>query len=124
MPELPLLPIRDIVMFPYMIIPFFVGRDESIRAVNYSTTHTGRIVLLASQKDINIDKPSPDDIYPIATASLIVRTKNVPDGRVKILVQGLHKVRIKEYVSSNPYICKYEIVDDGETLLVSDEQKA
>ena len=123
-PELPLLPIRDIVMFPYMIIPFFVGREESIRAVNYSTTHTSRIILLSSQKDINIDKPGPDDIYPIATASLVVRTKNVPDGRVKILVQGLHKVRITEYVSSNPYICKYEIVDDPVDLKVSDEQKA
>ena len=124
MPELPLLPIRDIVMFPYMIIPFFVGREESIRAVNYSTTHTSRVILLASQKDINVDKPNPDDIYPIATASLVVRTKPVPDGRVKILVQGLHKVRIKEYTSSNPYICKYEIVDDAETPVVSDEQKA
>jgi len=110
--ELPLMPIRDVVMFPNMIIPFFVGREESIRSINFALQHTHRVVICASQKDILNDKPSPSDIYEIGTACLIVRTKNVPDGRVKILVQGLGKVKITEFVSSNPYVVKYERIDE------------
>lgn len=122
--ELPLMPIRDVVMFPNMIIPFFVGREESIRSINFALQHTHRVVICAAQKDITNDKPSPTDIYQIGTACLIVRTKNVPDGRVKILVQGLGKVRITEFVSSNPYVVKYERIDDSGDAVESPETKA
>jgi ATP-dependent Lon protease len=82
------------------------------------------VVICAAQKDILNDKPSPADIYEIGTACLIVRTKNVPDGRVKILVQGLGKVRITEYVSSNPYVVKYERIDDPADSQEDPETKA
>jgi ATP-dependent Lon protease len=122
--ELPLMPIRDVVMFPNMIIPFFVGREESIRSINFALQHTHRVVICASQKDILTDKPAPSDIYEIGTACLIVRTKNVPDGRVKILVQGLGKVRITEFVSSNPYVVKYEKIEDPVDVQEEPETKA
>lgn len=122
--ELPLMPIRDVVMFPNMIIPFFVGREESIRSINFALQHTHRVVICAAQKDITNDKPSPNDIYHIGTACLIVRTKNVPDGRVKILVQGLGKVRITEFVSSNPYVVKYERIEDDADVQENPETKA
>src|SRR5271168_1442785 len=88
--ELPLLPIRDIVMFPSMIVPFFVGREDSLKAVSHSLEKTNRVIVLASQKEANTDNPKAEDIYPIATVCLIVKTKQMPDGRLKILTQGLH----------------------------------
>ena len=121
-PELPLMAIRDIVMFPSMIVPLFVGREESLKAVNTSVEKNNRIIVLASQKDINVEKPTADDIYPIATISLIIKMKSVPDGRVKILTQGLHKVRIKNYTSDSPYMCTYEIVDDKPVSLTQEHK--
>lgn len=119
---LPLMPVRDIVMFPNMIVPFFVGREDSMKAIDLAVRNTKRLVVLASQKDVNVEKPGPDDIYPIATIGLIIKTKSVPDGRVKILTQGVHKVRIKEFVSTNPYQCTYEIVDDKPVELKPDDK--
>lgn len=110
--ELPLMPVRDMVMFPNMIVPFFVGREESLKAIDYAARNTQNLMILASQKDVNLDKPTKNDIYPIAVAALIIKTKQVPDGRIKILTQGLHKVRILEWKAEAPYVVKYEIVDD------------
>lgn len=116
-PELPLLPIRDIVMFPSMIVPFFVGREDSLKAVSHSIEKTNRVIVLASQKEANTDNPKPEDIYPIATVCLIVKTKQMPDGRLKILTQGLHKVRVKEFKSTAPYVVTYDVVDDTPATL-------
>ncbi len=99
---LPLLPVRDVVVYPYMIIPLFVGREISISAVDWALSRD-RLIFLATQKDIADEEPSPDDIYTVGTVAMIMRMLKLPDGRVKILVQGLAKARIKSFASSRPF---------------------
>lgn len=111
--HLPLLPIRDIVVYPFMILPFFVGRDSSIQAVDHALNKTERLILLASQKDMKAEAPSPDEIYETGTIAMIMRMRKLPDGRVKILVQGLSKARITEFTQEAPYfMCKLAKVTD------------
>jgi ATP-dependent Lon protease len=99
---LPLLPIRDVVVYPFMIIPLFVGREMSVKAVD-SALAGDRMILLATQHDIGDEDPPPDKIYEVGTVAMIMRMLKLPDGRVKILVQGLAKARITEYISDNPF---------------------
>jgi len=100
--RLPLLPIRDIVIFPYMILPLFVGRDMSIKAIDDALSGN-RMILLAAQKDLNTENPEPGDLYAVGTVGMIMRMLKLPDGRVKILVQGIAKARIAKYVQTEPY---------------------
>jgi len=85
---LPMLPVRDVVVFPFMILPLFVGRESSIRAVNEALSRD-RLIFLASQKEIGEDSPSPDGIYQTGTVAMIMRMRKLPDGRVKILAQAI-----------------------------------
>ena len=111
--HLPLLPIRDIVVYPFMILPFFVGRESSIQAVEHALNKTDRLILLSSQKDMKAEAPSPDEIYETGTIAMIMRMRKLPDGRVKILVQGLSKARITEFTQEAPYfMCKLMKVSD------------
>lgn len=100
---LPLLPIRDLVVYPFMILPLFVGRDSSIKAVEEALNNTDRLILLASQKDIQAEKPSPEEIYELGTVAMIMRMRKLPDGRVKILVQGLAKARITSFTDTSEF---------------------
>ena len=100
---LPLLPVRDLVVYPFMILPLFVGRETSIKAVEESLNNTDRLILLASQKDITAETPAPSEIYEMGTVAMIMRMRKLPDGRIKILIQGLAKARIKEFVSTEPF---------------------
>jgi ATP-dependent Lon protease len=100
---LPLLPVRDLVVYPFMILPLFVGRETSIKAVEESLNNTDRLILLSSQKDITAESPSPSEIYEMGTVAMIMRMRKLPDGRVKILIQGLAKARIKEFVGTEPF---------------------
>jgi len=102
---LPMLPVRDVVVYPYMILPLFVGRELSISAVEKALAGD-RYLFLATQKDISDEEPEPDGIYDVGTVAMIMRMLKLPDGRVKILVQGLSKGRIEEYVATRPH---YEV---------------
>jgi ATP-dependent Lon protease len=99
---LPVLPARDIVVFPYMILPLFVGRDVSIKAIDHAL-NTNRMILLLSQKDMSVEYPNPDDLYSVGTVCMIMRMLKLPDGRVKILVQGLIKAKIKKFVQQDAF---------------------
>ncbi len=111
--HLPLLPIRDIVVYPFMILPFFVGRESSIQAVDHALTKTDRLILLSSQKDMKAEAPAPDEIYEVGTIAMIMRMRKLPDGRIKILVQGLSKARITAFTQEAPYfMCKLMKVED------------
>src|SRR5689334_7341307 len=101
--SLPMLPVRDIVVFPYMIIPLFVGRDSSIKSVEESLSRADRLILLSSQKDIGDEHPSPDGIYKTGTIAMIMRMRKLPDGRIKILTQGLCKAKILEFSQTDPF---------------------
>lgn len=104
--SLPMLPVRDIVVFPYMILPLFVGRENSIRAVEEALSRTDRLIFLASQKDLADEKPDTNGIYSLGTIAMIMRMRKLPDGRVKILCQGLTKARIQDYSQTESY---YEV---------------
>src|SRR5512146_3255779 len=96
------LPLRDVVVYPYMILPLFVGREISIAAVDHALSKD-RLIFLATQRDVSDEDPSPDAIYTVGTVAMIMRMLKLPDGRVKILVQGLAKGKISEFVETKPF---------------------
>jgi len=100
--ELPLLPVRDVVIFPYMILPLFVGREKSIAAVEAALSRD-RMIFLATQREMGEEEPQPDDIFTVGTVAMIMRMLKLPDGRVKILVQGLAKGRLDAFTSETPF---------------------
>jgi len=100
--KLPLLPIRDIVVFPYMVLPLFVGREMSIKAIEVAL-ESNRMIFLTSQKDINIENPSPSDLYSVGTVGVIMRMLKLPDGRIKILVQGVSRARTVKFLQKEPF---------------------
>ncbi len=119
-----ILPVRDIVVYPYMTLPLHVGRDTSIRAVDESLARD-RLIMIGTQKDAEIENPSPDDIYTMGTISMIVRMLKQQDGRVKLLVQGLTKARIREYLRTHPmFLVRIEPVIDLEIKEVTLEIEA
>ncbi|HWO40234.1 MAG TPA: endopeptidase La [Candidatus Eisenbacteria bacterium] len=99
---LPLLPIRDIVIYPYMMLPLFVGRDVSIRAVEEALSRD-RLIFLVAQKNSADENPDPADIHRVGTIASIMRMLKLADGRVKILVQGLAKGEIDTYLRERPF---------------------
>lgn len=99
---LPLLPIRDIVVFPFMVLPLFVGREMSIKAIE-SALGTNKMVLLVAQKSLDIENPTSKDMYSLGTIGMIMRMLKLPDGRIKILVQGISKAKIIEYAETAPF---------------------
>ncbi len=113
LPEvIPLLPIRDLVLFPFMIIPLFVGREASIKAVDEALSKD-RLILLSAQKDIVVEEPSQNDIYDVGVVAMIMKMLKLPDGRVKILVQGLLKAKIETFVQIKPfYLVKASKIKD------------
>jgi len=99
---IPILPVRDVVVYPFMILPLFVGRDKSIRAVDEALARD-RLILLAVQKDAEAEDPTADEIYAVGTVAMIMRMLKMPDGRVKILVQGVSRARVVEYLQHDPF---------------------
>ena len=93
---LPLISVRDIVIFTDMLLPLFIGREKSVRAAEEAVEKDGYL-FLAAQKDPNIDNPNPDQIYSVGTVSRVLRMLKLPDGHVKSLVQGIAKARIVKY---------------------------
>ncbi len=112
---LPLMPVRDVVIFTDMILPLFVGREKSVYAVEEAVNRE-RFLFLSTQKDPAVEDPAPDEIYPVGTVAKILRMLKLPDGRLKALVQGVAKAKIVEYVKNeNAYRVKVEyIVDEAD----------
>ena len=115
MPEqLPLLPVRDTVVFPHMVLPLFVGRPASLAAVKQAMEEN-RLIFLAAQKTLGEEEPGKDDIYRTGTVAMIMRMVKLNDGRVKILVQGVAKGRIEEYLREDPFFeVKIEALEEPE----------
>ena len=113
LPEtLPLMSVRDIVIFNDMLLPLFVGREKSVRAVEEAVAKNGYL-FLATQKDPGIENPEQDQIFSVGTVSRILRMLKLPDGSVKALVQGIAKARIVKYVSKRSlYRVKIEIIEE------------
>jgi len=94
--SVPLLPVRDVVIYPYMILPLFVGRSLSIKAVD-EALNKDRFIFLVTQKDSTIEEPTEDQLYKTGTIAMIIRMLKLPDGRIKILVQGISKGYMKAF---------------------------
>ena len=109
---LPLLPVRDIVVFPYMVLPLFVTREKSIKSLEEALAGD-RLIFLVAQKTLTEDEPSIKDLYRVGTVAMIMRVLKLPDGKTKILVQGLSKAALKETLQMTPYLrVKVENIKD------------
>ena len=95
--------LRDIVIFPYMIAPLFVGREKSKNAIDQSLS-TNRMILLLTQKDMEAEDPKREEVYEMGTVALIMRMLKLPDGRVRILAQGLIRARIDSFEEDGAYV--------------------
>jgi len=98
----PLLPLRDMVVFPHMIVPLFVGRDKSVRALE-AVMAEDKQILLISQKDHAQEDPGPDDIYRVGVLANVLQLLKLPDGTVKVLVEGRHRVQVEEFVDNDSF---------------------
>ena len=101
--ELPLLPVRDTVVFPRMLTPLFVGRDRSVLALEAALVEKSQLVVV-TQRDADLEDPKPEDLYSIGTEVVIGRMLRMPDGSTNILAQGHQRVKIIEYTQENPYL--------------------
>ncbi|MDX6528109.1 MAG: ATP-dependent Lon protease [Blastocatellia bacterium] len=97
--ELPLLPLRDIVIYPFMIVPLFVSREKSIRAVDEALGQH-RMILLTCQKDLDKEEPQQEDLYDVGTVAVIMRMLKLPDGRIRILVQGVSRAKVESVTAT------------------------
>lgn len=124
-PELlPMMAVRDVVVFNYMIIPLFVGRPGSVEAVNEALA-ANKLLMLVTQKDATKDDPDIEDLYDIGMVCMVMRTLKLPDGRLKVLVQAMSKARITEFVRTEPsYQVKIEEIDEPEAGDVTVEIEA
>jgi ATP-dependent Lon protease len=100
---LPLLPLRDIIVFPHMVVPLFVGRQKSIAALEESMAHD-KAILLCAQKKAKTNEPAPDDIFAVGTIGTILQLLRLPDGTVKVLVEGKRRARVRRFVDSERYL--------------------
>lgn len=100
--EIPVLPLRDIVIYPFMIVPLFVSRDRSIKAIDEALSQN-RMILLVSQKDVDKEEPTQEDLYKVGTVAVIMRMLKLPDGRIRILIQGLSRAEVNSVVVGSDY---------------------
>ena len=122
-PELyPVLPLRDIVVFPYMIVPLFVGREKSIAALE-EVMRSDKQILLVAQKNASDDEPSTDGIYTMGTLASVLQLLKLPDGTVKVLVEGTRRAAIRRYTSNENYF-EAEVERVAETVGAEDEIEA
>lgn len=122
--SLPMMAVRDVVVFNYMIIPLFVGRPGSIEAVNEGL-NANKLLMLVTQKDPTKDDPEEKDLYQVGMVSMIMRTLKLPDGRLKVLVQALSKARIRSYLQKKPfYRVEIDIIEEPESPEVTVETEA
>ncbi len=99
---IPVLPLRDIVIFPFMIVPLYVSRDKSIKAVD-SALAENRMILLLAQKDQEKEEPGSDDLFRMGTVAVIMRMLKLPDGRIRVLVQGMSRAIVENYTQTSPF---------------------
>ena len=118
----PVLPLRDIVVFPHMIVPLFVGREKSINALE-DVMQEDKQVFLATQKNAGVDDPNFDDVFEIGTIGTILQLLKLPDGTVKVLVEGSHRAKINKYLDNDKFFeAEAEKVEESHDD--SQEQKA
>ena len=122
--ELPLMAVRDMILFPSMVVPLFVGRDSSVAAIN-EALEGKRFIFLVTQKEASEEDPSTDDLYHTGVVAMIIRTLQLPDGRIKILVQALLKGTIRNFIQKKPYFrVRINVIREEEQGEISIEKEA
>jgi ATP-dependent Lon protease len=122
--RLPVLPVRDVVLFNYTILPLFVGRDASVQAVE-AALQKNRYLFILTQKDEQVDKPGPGDLHKVGTVVMIMRMLKLPDGRLKLLVQGVSRARALAIIENKPYLeAEILALPEQENLPASVEMEA
>ena len=111
---LPVLPLRDVVVYPHMVIPLFVGREKSILALEQAMKVDKQILLLA-QKQADVDDPAAKDLYDVGTVATILQLLKLPDGTVKVLVEGVERARVESLAAGEYFVAKVSLLGDGET---------
>lgn len=101
--SLPVLPLRDIVVFPHMIVPLFVGREKSVKALEH-VMHEGKQIILLTQKSPAVDDPAPNDLYQVGTMGTILQMLKLPDGTVKVLVEGNRRIKVTQYTRTDLFL--------------------
>ncbi|MEO1273341.1 MAG: LON peptidase substrate-binding domain-containing protein, partial [Myxococcota bacterium] len=120
--QVPLLPLRDIIVFPYMVVPLFVGREKSVRALE-EAMNSGKRILLSAQKDAKTNDPTSADIFSIGTLGTIIQLLRLPDGTVKVLVEGKTRARIRRYVPNKSFFL-VELEEIAESIEYTQEIEA
>ena len=114
--NLPLLPLRDVVIYPNMVVPLFVGRDLSIKSLEDSMNNHDKSIVLVTQKSAEIDDPTIKDLFNIGTVANILQLLKLPDGTMKVLVEGVSRVRISKVETDSRLSCTYSYVDSEESI--------
>src|SRR5262249_6667991 len=114
--RLPLLPLRDIIVFPHMVVPLFVGREKSIAALDEAMAHE-REILLSAQKKAKTNEPTTEDIFAVGTLGVIIQLLRLPDGTVKVLVEGKRRARIRKFAQTDGYF-----LVEAEEILEGDDK--
>ncbi len=125
--ELPILPLRGVVVYPMMWLPLTIGQERSIRLVDDALVESSdqRIIGLAASLDPELEEPGPDQVYSMGTAAVVHRMLRAPDGSIRLIVQGLERIRIVNYLQEQPYLrAQVEVVPDEEAEEPSLEQEA
>ena len=111
--ELPLIPLRDLIIFPNLVVPLFVGREHSINALE-AAMRENHLVALAVQKDVEVQDPLPGDLYHVGSVAVIMQELKLPDGTAKALVEGKVRIKIKDFIQTDPYFkVKIEVVGES-----------
>ena len=101
--KLPVLPLRDLVVYPFIIVPLSVSRERSISAVDHALAGN-RMILLCAQREKDLDNPGEKDLYRTGTVAVIMRMLKLPDSRVRVLVQGVARARVKEFIEGKEFL--------------------
>lgn len=118
---IPVLPLRDVVVYPHMVIPLFVGREKSIKALDKAIEGSTRQILLTAQKDAVQDDPSAQDVYTTGTLSNILQMLKLPDGTIKVLVEGIQRGRVVDFTETDPFFIAS--VESIKTVIPEDMEK-
>ena len=114
--NLPLLPLRDVVIYPNMVVPLFVGRDLSIKSLNDSMKNHDKNIVLVTQKSAEVDQPELKDLYSVGTAASILQLLKLPDGTMKVLVEGTSRVSINKVETDNKLSCTFLNIDNEDSV--------
>jgi len=125
--ELPILPLRGVVVYPMMWLPLTIGQERSIRLVDDALVESSdqRIIGLFTSRDADVDEPTPDQVYEIGTAAIVHRMLRTPDGTVRLIVQGIERIRTRRYLQEQPYLrAEVEVIPDYEEQSLEQEALA